>query len=461
MKVNGKTLEEWDGFVHAKDVCDALAGNLVDEGYVSTAYCESSVTYVDGDNGICRYRGYRIEELAEESEFLEVAYLLLHGELPSRKQYALWTENVQRHSVVHENLLTYLKSFRYDAHPMGMFIAAVSALSTFHAEANPAIVNGDIYDGKGEVARRARNTQVFRLIGSLPTIVASIYRHRIGRPYNYPDASGSLSYTENLLYMLDKMSEPEYKPNPVLAKALDVLFIIHADHELNCSTAAMRHLASARVDPYTAVAGAASALYGPLHGGANEAVLRMLEEVGTVDKIDELLEGVKKKTRRLMGFGHRIYKNYDPRARILKRYAEKVFSVVGRDPLADVAFELERRALADEYFVSRKYGSLPRHSTPVPNTRFYLAVSLVVWLFMRPGSIQTSISTPVSSTEQWGSLLTSFLCCSHCHGQRDGWRIGGKLSTLTLLRSAQLISQGHCRYAGECSYLAQYCRSVQ
>lgn len=355
MFVDGKYIElEGGGIVEAKKVCEAFGGLLVDEGYVNTAYCESRVTYVDGERGVCLYRGYRIEELAENSDFLEVAYLLLHGELPSENIYRVWSDNVMRHSFVHENLLTYLKSFRYDAHPMGMFVAAMAALSTFHAEANPVVARRDLYDGNGEDARRARNTQVFRILGSLPTILACIYRHRVGRPYNYPDASCSLSYSENLLFMMDRMSESNYRPNPVLAKALDILFIIHADHELNCSTAAMRHLASTRVDPFTAVAGAASALYGPLHGGANEAVLRMLEEVGTVDKIDELLEGVKNKTRRLMGFGHRIYKNYDPRARILKAYAEKVFAIVGRDPLADVAFELERRALADDYFVSRK-----------------------------------------------------------------------------------------------------------
>lgn len=333
-----------------------------DPGFMNTACCESTITYIDGDKGILRYRGYPIEQLAEKSNFLEVAYLLIYGELPTATQLETWQERIMSHTYIHVTLMDYMKSFRYDAHPMSMFIATMAAMSTEYPESNPTLTRRDLF----EFDHRARNQQIFRILGKAPTIAACAYRHRIGRPYNYPTESfRGYSYTENFLYMLDRLSEPDYRPSPAIAKALDVLFIVHADHELNCSTAAMRHLTSTRVDPYTAVAGAAGALYGPLHGGASEAVVRMLEEIGSVDKIDEFLSGVKSKSRRLMGFGHRIYKNYDPRAKILKEYAEKVFAEVGRDPLIDIAVELERRATQDDYFVSRKL---------YPNVDFYSGI---------------------------------------------------------------------------------------
>jgi len=321
---------------------------VYDPGYLNTAVCRSKVCYIDGDNGILRYRGYPIEQLAEHSTFLEVAYLIIYGELPTPTEYQHWQQKIMTHTYLHENLLQLMKSFRYDAHPMGMLISTMAAMSTFHPEANPALQGPDIYKNP-----HMRNKQIFRILGKLPTVAACAYRHRIGRPYNYP-SSEPLSYTENFLYMLDRLSEPHYKPDPRLARALDVLFIIHADHELNCSTAAMRHLGSSLVDPFTAVSGAAGALFGPLHGGANEAVLRMLESIGSIEKIPAYIEAVKQKKKLLFGFGHRIYKNYDPRAKILKRYLDEVYSITGKNPLLDVAYELERIALSDEYFVSRK-----------------------------------------------------------------------------------------------------------
>lgn len=263
----------------------------------------ATTQYIDGANGVLLYRGYPIEQLAENSSFLEVAYLLQHGNLPTSSQHETWTSLVMSHTFVHDSLLSYLASFRYDAHPMGMFIAGMAAMSTNHAGANPALCARDLYDT--DVTRAARNKQVYRILGGVTTLAACCYRNRIGRPFNYPDSTGELSYTENFLGMLDRLSEPAYKPHPGLAKALDVLFIVHADHELNCSTAAMRHLASTRVDPFSAVAAAAAALYGPLHGGASEAVVRMLEEIGSVGRIDAFLEEVKARRKLLMGFGHR------------------------------------------------------------------------------------------------------------------------------------------------------------
>jgi len=265
-----------------------------------------------------------------------------------------------RHTYVHEDLKTMMKSFRYDSHPMGMLISSIAAMSTFHPEANPALEGPNVYNSP-----RMRNKQIHRLVGTLPTIAAFAYRHRVGRPYTDPDVDGHLSYTENYLYMLDKLSHKDYKPHPVLARALDVLFILHADHELNCSTAAMRHLTSSGVDVYTAVAGAAGALYGPLHGGANEAVLRMLEKIGSAEKIPEFIANVKAKKVKLMGFGHRVYKNYDPRARIVRKVANEVFAVLGKEPLIEIATELEKIALSDPYFIERKL---------YPNVDFYSGV---------------------------------------------------------------------------------------
>ncbi|KAH6580631.1 hypothetical protein BASA61_009529 [Batrachochytrium salamandrivorans] len=332
-----------------------LGLTVYDHGYMNTAVCRSAISYIDGDKGILRYRGYDIEELAEKSTFLEVAYLLIFGELPSADQLEKWNTRVQRHTFIHENMIDYLKSFRYDAHPMGMLVSSIAAMSTFHPEASTALRGEEIYHDDSMV-----NKQIFRCLGKLPTLAACAYRHRIGRGYNTP--SNDLGYTENFLYMLDRLSETNYTPHPQLARALDVIFILHADHELNCSTAAMRQMASTGIDPFVCLAGASSALYGPSHGGANEAALKMLEEIGSVDKIPAFIEEVKAKKRRLMGFGHRVYKSYDPRAKILKRISTQVFDIMGRSELVDVALELERIALSDEYFTKRNL---------YPNVDFY------------------------------------------------------------------------------------------
>jgi citrate synthase len=319
-----------------------------DPGFMNTASCQSRITYIDGDKGILRYRGYPIEQIAEKSSYLETAYLILYGELPTKTQLDDWSRNVTIHSIVHENIRQLIDRFHYDAHPMGMLVSAVGALSTFYPSAKK------IFDGQN------RRTQTYRLIGKMPTLAAFAYRHSLGLPYVYPD--NDLSYTGNFLNMLFKMTELKYKPNPVLEKALDILFILHADHEQNCSTNAMRGVGSSQVDPYSSVAAAAAALYGPLHGGANEAVLRMLMEIGSKDKVPEFIKQVKGGSGRLMGFGHRVYKNYDPRARIIKQIADQVFEVMGRNPLLDIALELERIALSDDYFIRRKL---------YPNVDFY------------------------------------------------------------------------------------------
>lgn len=319
-----------------------------DPAYSNTAACKSTITYIDGDKGILRYRGYPIEQLAEQSSYLEVAYLLLKGQLPTEKQLDYWEYRIMRHTYIHENMVSLMKDFRYDAHPMGAFIAAVAAMSTFHPDAK------DFEDP--EVLEK----NIWRIIGKLPTVAAAAYRRRIGRPFNYPDSTRG--YAGNFLYMLDYLNQPDYEVHPVRARALDILFILHADHEQNCSTSTMRGVGSSRVDPYSALAAAAAALYGPLHGGANEAVLRMLTEIAHVKNIPGYIEKVKKGEFRLMGFGHRIYKNYDPRAKIIKKAAYDVFEVTGTNPLIDVAIELERIALEDEYFVSRKL---------YPNVDFY------------------------------------------------------------------------------------------
>src|SRR5713226_629793 len=319
-----------------------------DPGFMNTASCQSKITYIDGDVGILRYRGYPIEQLAEKSTYLETAYLILYGELPTQSQLEDWTYNITHHSILHENLKKFIDGFHHDAHPMGMLVSAVAALSTFYKDAK------DIFNAE------SRQKQTYRLISKMATLAAFAYRHSIGMPFSYPD--NDLSYTGNFLNMLFKMTELKYKPHPVLEKAIDVLFILHADHEQNCSTNAMRGVGSSHVDPYSSVAAAAAALYGPLHGGANEAVLRMLMAIGSKDKVPEFIKKVKGGEGRLMGFGHRVYKNYDPRAKIIKQIADEVFEVKGRNPLLDIALELERIALEDGYFIQRKL---------YPNVDFY------------------------------------------------------------------------------------------
>ncbi|XP_073280860.1 citrate synthase, glyoxysomal-like [Primulina huaijiensis] len=328
---------------------------LYDPGYLNTAPVRSSISYIDGDEGVLRYRGYPIEELAEGSSFLEVAYLLMYGNLPSESQLADWEFTVSQHSAVPQGILDIIQSMPHDAHPMGVLVSAMSALSVFHPNANPALRGQDLYKSK-----QVRDKQIVRILGKAPTIAAAAYLRMAGRPPVLP--SGNLSYSENFLYMLDSLGNRTYKPNPRLARALDILFVLHAEHEMNCSTAAARHLASSGVDVYTALSGAVGALYGPLHGGANEAVLKMLGEIGSIDNIPEFIEGVKNRKRKMSGFGHRVYKNYDPRAKVIKKLAEEVFSIVGRDPLIEVAMALEKAALSDEYFVKRKL---------YPNVDFY------------------------------------------------------------------------------------------
>jgi citrate synthase len=320
-----------------------------DPAYLNTASCRSAVTYIDGDQGILEYRGYPIEQLAEQSSYLEVAYLLVHGELPNKAELTEWEHQITIHTFVHENVKTFIQGFRHDAHPMGMLLGSVGALSTFYPDAN------DIQDPEN------RYIQTIRLIAKMPTLAAFAFRHSLGQPYNYPD--NDLEYPGNFLGMLYKMTELKYEPDPRLERALDILFILHADHEQNCSTSAVRSVGSSQVDPYSAVAAGVAALYGPLHGGANEAVLRMLKRIETKENIPDFISGVKDGKERLMGFGHRVYKNYDPRAKIIKSAADDVFEATGaKSPLLDIALELEKIALEDDYFVSRKL---------YPNVDFY------------------------------------------------------------------------------------------
>jgi citrate synthase len=342
-----------DGTIRATDLRQiAVQGEpglaTYDPGFVNTASCRSAITYIDGDQGILEYRGYPIEQLAEHSTFLEVSYLLLHAELPTQAQLDEWVLSITYHTFIHENLKQFIEGFRYNAHPMGMLMATVSALSTFYPEA------GKISNPEN------RMLQIARLIAKMPTLGAFAYRHQQGKPYVYPD--NSLSYTANFLAMLFKMSEPVYAADERLVHALEVLFILHADHEQNCSTNAVRSVGSSQVDPYSAVAAGVAALYGPLHGGANEAVLAMLKRIGTTDNIPDFISGVKEGKERLMGFGHRVYKNYDPRAKIIKKACDEVFEVTGVNPLLKIAQELEKIALEDEYFVKRKL---------YPNVDFY------------------------------------------------------------------------------------------
>jgi citrate synthase len=319
-----------------------------DPAFTNTASTRSAITFIDGDKGILEYRGYPIEQLAEKSTYLEVAYLLVHGELPNQKQLDDWTQEITVHTFVHENVKKFMEGFRYDAHPMGMLCGSVGALSTFYPDAN------NIKDPDN------RHIQTIRLIAKMPTLAAFAYRHTQGQPYVYPD--NDLSYSGNFLNMMYKMTELKYEPDPRLERALDILFILHADHEQNASTSAVRAVGSTQVDPYSAIAAGVAALYGPLHGGANEAVLRMLKRIEKVENIPAFIEGVKKGEERLMGFGHRVYKNFDPRATIIKKAVEDVFEVTGKNPLLDIATELEKIALEDDYFVSRKL---------YPNVDFY------------------------------------------------------------------------------------------
>ncbi|MGA8072274.1 MAG: citrate synthase [Candidatus Acidiferrales bacterium] len=319
-----------------------------DPAFTNTASCISRITYIDGDKGILEYRGYPIEELAEKSTYLETSYLILYGELPTRAQLEDWTYHVTHHTFIHESIKKFLDGFHYDAHPMGMLISTVAALSTFYPDAKD-IFNPD-----------SRRKQTYRLIGKMPTLSAFAYRHSLGMPYAYPD--NELSYAANFLNMLFRTTELKYHANPTLERALDILFILHAEHEQNCSSTAMRGVGSSHVDPYSAIAAATAALYGPLHGGANEAVLRMLVDIGSVDKVPAYVKSVKAGERKLMGFGHRVYKNYDPRARIVKHIAYEVFDVMGRNPMIDIALEVERIALDDDYFISRRL---------YPNVDFY------------------------------------------------------------------------------------------
>jgi citrate synthase len=355
-----------------------------DPALMNTVSTKSAITFIDGDKGILEYRGYPIEQLAERCNFLQVAFLILFGELPNDEQLSAWTYDITHHTFVHENIKTLMQAFRYDAHPMGMFISTVAALSTFYPEANK------VNDAENRLA------QIKRLIAKVPTIAAYTFRHNRGLRYVYPD--NDLSYTGNFLNMMFKMTETKYSPNPTLERALDVLFILHADHEQNCSTNAMRAIGSSRVDPYSAMAGAAAALYGPLHGGANEEVLKMLSHIGDARNIPQFIQGVKNGEGKLMGFGHRIYKNYDPRARIIKRVADDVFEVTGRNRLLDIALELERIALEDEYFISRKL---------YPNVDFYSgiiyqAMGLPVTMF----PVMFAIPRTVGWLAQWQEMIT-------------------------------------------------------
>jgi citrate synthase len=378
-----------DGTIRAKDLrqiktsIDDFGLMSYDPAFTNTASCRSRITFIDGEMGILNYRGYPIEQLAESSTFLETAYLILNGELPRKSQLDAWAHNIKHHTLLHENIKKLIDGFRYDAHPMGMLLSIVGALSTFYPEAN------DIFDSQ------TRHEQICRLIAKMPTIAAFCYRHSAGLPFAYPD--NDLSYTGNFLNMLFKMTELKYKPHPVLERALEVLFILHADHEQNCSTNVMRSTGSSQVDPYSAVAAATSALYGPLHGGANEAVLRMLGQIGDKNNVPEFIQKVKRGEGRLMGFGHRVYKSYDPRAKIIKQMADQVFGVMGRNPLLEIALELERIALEDEYFVSRKL---------YPNVDFYSGLiyqSMKIPVDMFP--VMFAIPRTCGWLTQWEEML--------------------------------------------------------
>jgi citrate synthase len=354
-----------------------------DPAFMNTASCQSAITFIDGDKGILRYRGYPIEQLAEKCNFLEIAYLVLFGELPSAPQLKEWVGAITHHTMLHETTKKFLEGFRYDAHPMGMLVSTVAALSTVYPEAR------NIHDPE------VRKLQIMRLIGKMPTIAAYTYRHSLGYPYVYPD--NDLSYTENFMNMLWKMAEPKYAANPIMARVLDILFILHADHEQNCSANVMRAVGSSQADPFVSTAAAAAALSGPLHGGANEAVLKMLDEIGTKDRVPAYIEKVKAGHVKLMGFGHRVYKNYDPRARIIKWAADQVFETTGRNPKLEIALELERVALEDEYFIKRKL---------YPNVDFYSGI-IYQALGFKPDLFTVLFAIPrtVGWLAQWQEML--------------------------------------------------------
>jgi citrate synthase len=354
-----------------------------DPAFMNTASCHSAITYLDGDAGILRYRGYPIEQLAEHCTFLEVAFLLLNGELPTQEELEKWNQAVMQRTMIHENVKKFMDGFHHDAHPMGILISTVAALSTFYPDAR--ILSNPLCNRK----------QIVRLIGKMPTLAACAYRHRLGLPYVYPDPS--LSYTKNYMNMLWRRTEPTYVANEVLARALEVLFILHADHEQNCSTSTMRAVGSSNADPFVTTAAAIAALSGPLHGGANEEVLRMLDEIGAIENIPNYIAEVKAGHRKLMGFGHRVYKNYDPRARIIKRVAEEVFEVTGRNPKIDIALELEKIALNDDYFIKRKL---------YPNVDFYSGIIYQAMGFT-PDQFTVLFGIPrtVGWLAQWQELL--------------------------------------------------------
>src|SRR5687767_10562283 len=379
-----------DGTIRATDLrqlkvaADDAGLATYDPAFMNTASCRSRITYIDGDRGILEYRGYPIEQLAERSTFLETAYLIIFGELPTEAQLQEWITQITLHTMLHENIKKLMEAFQYDAHPMGVMISTIAAFSTFYPDAKK------IFD------EQSRKKQIQRLVAKVPTIAAYAFRHSIGRPYNYPD--NDLSFTGNFLNMLFRMTELKYKADPVLERALDVLFILHADHEQNCSTSTMRVIGSSQSDPYSALAGAAAALYGPLHGGANEAVLLMLTEIGSIGNVPAFIKRVKAGEGRLMGFGHRVYKSYDPRAKIIKRIADLVFEVTGKNPLLEIALELERIALEEEYFVSRKL---------YPNVDFYSgliyqAMGFPVDLF----PVLFAIPRTAGWIAQWEEMLT-------------------------------------------------------
>ncbi|MEO6495923.1 MAG: citrate synthase [Solirubrobacteraceae bacterium] len=383
-------VEITDGTVRAMDFRqmkvdeDDFGLMTYDPAFTNTASTRSAITFIDGDKGILEYRGYPIEQLAEKSTYLEVAYLLVHGELPTSDELAEWTHQITIHTFVHENVKKFIEGFRYDAHPMGMLVGSVGALSTFYPDAN------EIQDPAN------RNIQTIRLIAKMPTLAAFAYRHNMGQPYVYPD--NDLKYPGNFLSMMYKMTELKYEPDPRLARALDILFILHADHEQNCSTNAVRSVGSSQVDPYSATAAGVAALYGPLHGGANEAVLRMLRRIKAKENIPDFVQSVKDGNEKLMGFGHRVYKNHDPRATIIKQATEDVFEVTGRNPLLDIAMELEKIALEDEYFISRKL---------YPNVDFYSgliyeALGLPVAMF----PVMFAIPRTSGWIAQWLELVT-------------------------------------------------------
>ena len=378
-----------EGAIRAMDLRQIKTGTddfglmTYDPAFMNTASCRSAITFIDGDKGILRYRGYPIEQLADKCTFLEVAYLILYGELPTEPQLKSWINEITYHTMLHETTKRFLEGFRYDAHPMGMFISTVAALSTVYPEAR------DVHDPE------KRKLQIHRLIGKVPTIAAYTYRHSLGFPYVYPD--NDLSYSENFMNMLWRMTEPKYHPNPALARALDILFILHADHEQNCSANAMRAVGSSKADPYVSTAAAAAALSGPLHGGANEEVLKMLDEIGCKDRVPAYIEAVKAGHGKLMGFGHRIYKNYDPRARIIKWAAEQVFATTRKSPKLDIALELERIALEDEYFIKRKL---------YPNVDFYSGI-IYQALGFKPDMFTVLFAIPrtVGWLAQWQEML--------------------------------------------------------